>query len=175
MTFNINLDKIFDNIKKLWPLAFALGSTTGFILFVPENIHDKLHISDLPEIWYTVFGISFIISIFFLSFAIFQTVFSLFKKEVLTRLTVRKLKHSYESLNSAQKAIICEMLQSREKYLIMSLYNGNARLLVSKKFIYYPQQTGILLNNNEIAVRYYPHPWLVDEYNRDSAFFLKNR
>lgn len=173
MTFNINLDKIFDNIKKIWPLAFALGSATGFILFVPESTRDKLHISDLPEIWYTVFGICFIISIFFLSFALFQTIFSFFKRKVLTRLTIRNLKHSFESLNSAQKTIIREMLQSREKYLVMSMYDGNASYLTSKGFIYRPSQPVIFLDNNELGTRYHPQPWLITEYNKNPGFFNK--
>ena len=56
-------EKTFDNFKKITPALVAIALLTGMILFLPESILDKMGLSNLPDLWNKVIGLTFLLSV----------------------------------------------------------------------------------------------------------------
>ena len=56
-------EKTFDNFKKITPALVAIALLTGMILFLPESILDKMALSNLPDLWNKVIGLTFLLSV----------------------------------------------------------------------------------------------------------------
>lgn len=176
MTFNLSVDKIFDNLRKLSPIVLAMGIVTGAILFLPYEILEKIHMENIPENWLTCIGFIFLLSIFLTIIIVCQLVVSWAKKELTYVFKSHKLKQSFKSLSPTQKSIIQELLHSEDKLVILKMTDGNAAYLIKMGFIQMPKQPVILdrHDRNIIWCRYLAQPWLLTAYNRDPNYFFND-
>lgn len=176
MTFNLSVDKIFDNLRKLGPIVLAMSIVTGSILFLPYEILEKIYMENIPEIWLTRIGFIFLVSIF-LTFIIVLQLIVLWAREGLTYVfKSHKLKQSFKSLSPIQKGIIRELLHSEDKVIILKMTDGNARYLINMGFLQMPRQTMVFAHHDQGAIlcRYLAQPWLLSAYNKDPKYFFED-
>ncbi|MBE5907649.1 MAG: hypothetical protein E7278_02290 [Lachnospiraceae bacterium] len=84
---------------------------------------------------------------------------------------MRNMKKKYLSLNQRQKEIIIELLLSEDKTIILDKNSGDTVYLVQNMFLYQPEQLFIPGFNNEMLLKYVPHPWLLDMFNKEEDLF----
>lgn len=176
MTFNLSIDKIFNNLRKLTPVFLAVGIVTGSVLFLPYDILEKLHISNIPENRLALIGLIFLMSIFLMVIIVCQSIISWIGEKLKYTLMFRNLKRGFHSLSLTQKRIIQELLLNEEKYVILKTTDGNAVYLTEKGYIWRPQQAAMLVDHDRYSIccKYMAQPWLLSAYNKDPDFFFKN-
>lgn len=165
------VEKIFENFKRITPALFAIAILTGLLLFLPDNVLNKMSLNSLPDIWKQLIGIIFLFSIALISTIILSEFFSLFmsriKKICFQKTQVKKL----EKLSQRQKNIILELLKSEDKSIQLDRNSRDTVYLKINRFIYQPEQLTCLGVHNEIILTYVPYPWLLDLYNTHSEYF----
>lgn len=176
MTFNLSLDKLFGNLRKLGPIILAIGIVSGLILFLPESAIKKLHLEAIPENWFAPIGIIFLVSVFLIIIIVSQLIISGITKRLSYTINLRALKKSFNTLSPIQKHIIRELLLSDEKYVILEITDGNASFLTEKGYIWRPAQPVILgrHDRNSIRTKFLAQPWLLSAYNKDPDYFLRD-
>ena len=177
MTFNLNIDKLFANLRKLVPIILAIGIVAGLILFLPSSVVQKLHLGDIPENWLAIIGIIFLLSVFLIIIIVSHCIIAIASKKAKIILKIFQMKRSFASLDPMQKSIIRKLLQSGEKYIVLEIADGNADYLIAKGFIYRPDQPAILGwkdgEGDVLCAKYLAQPWLLTAYNKSPDYFLK--
>ena len=171
MTFNVQMDKLFEHLQKASPVVVAITIVTGAILFLPESLRGKLYISNISEQWLQIIGIIFLFSAFLIITIICQMVISSISRKMKNHQQLKRLMKQYETLDARQKGIISELLHSEEKSIVLDMYDGDAQYLTSLGFIFGPQQPVTLDWNDKLYVKFLPKPWLLNLYNQNPNRF----
>ena len=174
MNINIDLDKLFENLKKISPVVVSIGIVSGLLLFLPDAILQTLHLAELPEIWLRIVAIIFLFCIMICLTVFFRYIGQLIKKKIVWTQASKKHKESFRELDESQKEIIRTILTSKEKQILLAWNDGNADYLLRCGFIFQPaQELEIDWNTNGYLVRFLAQPWLITEFNKNPDFFLK--
>lgn len=164
-------EKIFDNFKKITPALVAVTILTGLLLFLPENILFRMSLDKLRDSWKQIIGMLFLLS----STLVFTMIFfSLISRIVIIwrkKINRLNLKNKYRKLSITQKAIILELLRSKDKTIMLDKNSGDTIYLVNKMFLHQPEQVFSLGWNNEMILTYVPQLWLMELYNEDPKLF----
>ena len=56
-------EKTFDNFKRITPALVAVAILTGLLLFLPQNVLEKMNLYELPVLWNRIIGIVFLLSV----------------------------------------------------------------------------------------------------------------
>ena len=153
------IEKIFDNFKKITPALVAVTILTGLLLFLPENILFRMSLDKLRDSWKQIIGMLFLLSL--------TLIFKIWRKKI-NRLN---LKNKYRKLSITQKAIILELLRSKDKTIMLDKNSGDTIFLVNEMFLHQPEQVFSLGWNNEMILTYVPELWLMKLYNEDPKLF----
>jgi hypothetical protein len=81
------------------------------------------------------------------------------------------LKKKLQTLSPRQKAIILQVLRSKDKTITLDKNSGDTIYLVNNLFLHMPEQAFTLGWNNEMILTYVSQPWLLDLYNEESELF----
>ena len=164
---SIDTNKVFDDFKKLTPALFALMILTGLILFLPQNILNKMALDDLPNTVKSIVGVVFLLStaltITIILFSVFENIISQRKKKRFITNQIEKIKR----LSISQKKILFQLLHSEEKSIRLDPNSGDTLYLKNNLFIYEPTQVFSVDYDNNAIMTYVPHPWLLDLYNEN--------
>ena len=164
-------EKTFDNFKKITPALVAVAILTGLLLFLPKSILAKMNLDELPVLWNRIIGIIFLLSIALIAtMIVFSAISRIASKQREKRIN-ENLKKKYQSLSSKQKSIIMQLLRSKDKTIILDKYSGDTIYLEDNLFIHMPQQLVTVDWDNQMKVRYVPHPWLMELYNAEPELF----
>lgn len=164
-------EKTFDNFKKITPALVAIALLTGMILFLPESILDKMALSNLPDLWNKVIGLTFLLSVALIITLVVFSIISRIRDKRQTKRLREKLKKNLKRLSPRQKSIVVQLLHSEDKTISLDKNSGDTIYLVNSLFIYMPQQAFTLGWNNEMILTYVPQPWLLDLFNDEPELF----
>ena len=164
-------EKTFDNFKKITPALVAIALLTGMILFLPELILDKMGLSNLPDLWNKVIGLTFLLSVALIITLVVFSIISRIRDKRQTKWLREKLKKNLKRLSPRQKSIVVQLLHSEDKTISLDKNSGDTIYLVNNLFIYMPQQAFTLGWNNEMILTYVPQPWLLDLFNDEPELF----
>ena len=163
------IEKIFDNFKKITPALVAVTILTGLLLFLPENILFRMSLDKLRDSWKQIIGMLFLLSLTLIFTMIFFSLISRIVKIWRKKINRLNLKNKYRKLSITQKAIILELLRSKDKTIMLDKNSGDTIFLVNEMFLHQPEQVFSLVWNNEIT--YVPELWLMKLYNEDPKLF----
>ena len=176
MTFNLSIDKLFDNLQKLGPVIIAVEIVTGLILFLPKGALSIVHLENLQQGWLTIIGVIFLLSFFLSIVILFRLILSTFSKHMRPAFTATRIKRQFKKLDPHQKAIIQALLQNDEKNIVLHITDGNAEYLMSCGLLARPAQhatTAYGYNDSVIiCAKFIAHPMLLSAFNKDPNFFL---
>lgn len=165
------IEKLFDNFKKITPALVAITILTGLILFLPDNILFRMSLDKIRDSWKQIIGMLFLLSLTLIFTMIF---FSLISRIVIIwrkKINRLNLKNKYRKLSITQKAIILELLRSKDKTIMLDKNSGDTIYLVNEIFLHQPEQVFSLGRNNEMILTYVPQLWLMELYNEDPELF----
>lgn len=165
------LEKTFDNFKKITPALVAIALLTGMILFLPESILDKMALSNLPDLWNKVIGLTFLLSVALIITLVVFSIISRIRDKRQTKRFRENLKKNLKRLSPRQKSIVVQLLHSEDKTISLDKNSGDTIYLVNNLFIYMPQQAVTLGWNNEMILTYVTQPWLLDLFNDEPELF----
>ncbi len=175
----VNYDKIifkvFDGFKKITPALLAIMITSGAIIFLPNDILEKLGLYELPPICTTVIGLVFLISsslIITIGISIVcKFVFSKINSNICSKIRINHLRKKYDNLSSVHKKIIIDILNSINKTKELDAASGDVIYLCQHRFIYAPEQSSDLFDYANNIYKFVPHPWLIDYYIEKPELF----
>ena len=171
-SFDKIIDKVFDGFKKVTPALVALALISGFVLFLPTAILEKLGLNNLPPIMLSITGIVFLLSSALIITILGSVVFKKGIKKIKHKQLIKGLKKKCLELSPPQKKIIISLLKSSSKSIELDGISGDTIYLSENHFIYRPQQVLTSLDNQYV---YVPHPWLIDLFQKEpELFILKN-
>lgn len=165
------IEKIFDNFKKITPALAAVTILTGLLLFLPENILFRMSLDKLRDSWKQIIGMLFLLSLTLIFTMIFFSLISRIVKIWRKKINRLNLKNKYRKLSITQKAIILELLRSKDKTIMLDKNSGDTIFLVNEMFLHQPEQVFSLGWNNEMILTYVPELWLMKLYNEDPKLF----
>lgn len=165
------IEKIFDNFKKITPALVAVTILTGLLLFLPENILFRMSLDKLRDSWKQIIGMLFLLSLTLIFTMIFFSLISRIVKIWRKKINRLNLKNKYRKLSITQKAIILELLRSKDKTIMLDKNSGDTIFLVNEMFLHQPEQVFSLGWNNEMILTYVPELWLMKLYNEDPKLF----
>ena len=171
ISVDIISEKTFDNFKKITPALVAIALLTGMILFLPESILDKMALSNLPDLWNKVIGLTFLLSVALIITLVVFSIISRIRDKRQTKRLRENLKKNLKRLSPRQKSIVVQLLHSEDKTISLDKNSGDTIYLVNNLFIYMPQQAVTLGWNNEMILTYVPQPWLLDLFNDEPELF----
>ena len=126
-----DFDNIFNGLKKLSPALVALSIATGFIVFAPKWLLEKLGIQNLPDIITSIVG-----GVFILSTALIITIatFSVIKG-IGNRRHFRALEKQIDGLTPDELIRVLMMYHAPGNALSMSIQDGVTSALIGKNII----------------------------------------
>lgn len=164
-------EKTFDNFKKITPALVAVAILTGLLLFLPQNILEKMNLDELPVLWSRIIGIVFLLSVALVITIVVFSAISQFSSKIRNKRIRKNLKKKYQMLSPRQRAIILHVLKSGDKTISLDKNSGDTIYLVNNLFLHMPEQAFTLGWNNEMILTYVPQPWLLDLYNEEPELF----
>jgi len=164
-------EKTFDNFKKITPALTAVSILSGLILFLPDNILEKMSLNELPVIWRRIVGIAFLLSIALIVTIVCFSVRSRIMETVQKHTIQKKLRRKIDLLSPQQREIIISLLKSSDKTISLDKNAGDTVYLEANGFLHMPQQVISLGFDNGMIVTYVPQPWLMELYNDDPELF----
>lgn len=151
-------EKTFDNFKKITPALVAVAILTGLLLFLPQNILEKMNLDELPVLWSRIIGIVFLLSVALVITIVVFSAISQFSSKIRNKRIRKNLKKKYQMLSPRQRAIILQVLKSGDKTISLDKNSGDTIYLVNNLFLHMPEQAFTLGWNNEMILTYVPQP-----------------
>ena len=140
-------------------------------MFLPENILFRMSLDKLRDSWKQIIGMLFLLSLTLIFTMIFFSLISRIVKIWRKKINRLNLKNKYRKLSITQKAIILELLRSKDKTIMLDKNSGDTIFLVNEMFLHQPEQVFSLGWNNEMILTYVPELWLMKLYNEDPKLF----
>ena len=164
-------EKTFDNFKKITPALVAVAILTSLLLFLPQNVLEKMNLDEMPVLWSRIIGIVFLLSVSLVITIVVFSAISQFTSKKRNKLIRKNLKEKYLMLSPRQRTIILQVLKSDDKTISLDKNSGDTIYLVNNLFLHMPEQAFTLGWNNEMILTYVPQPWLLDLYNEEPELF----
>lgn len=164
-------EKAFDNFKKVTPALTAIAMMTGMLLFLPQSILAKMKLDEMPVLWNQIVGMIFLLSIALIITIVLFSIIAKIKEKQKRKRFRENLRRNLKNLSADQKNIICKLLSSKNKTIVLDKNSGDTVYLVNNSFIHGPDQVVTPGWNHEIMMRYVPQPWLMDLYNEEPELF----
>lgn len=166
------IEKVFDNFKKVTPLLLAIALITGLILFLPENILEKMALNDLPNAWRIIVGLVFLLTSVLTVVIFLKSIL----KPIISRIRIKqyqqKMRNKYIQLSEDKKQIILDLLKRAGEPVELDSSLGIVRYLESSHFIVRTQNIGTFDEyGNGIVFPYMAQKWLMELYDREPTLF----
>lgn len=120
MDIKLDVNKVFDNLKKLSPALLAICLSSGLLVLAPESFLVKLRIDSLPRVVYQIVsGIFVVSSILVLTIAFFEII-----QVVRVHRTNRLLEKQIDELTYDEIMRVLIMYHMPGNTLSMSIQDG---------------------------------------------------
>lgn len=169
------IDKVFAGFKKITPALVAVSLASGAVLFLPARVLNVLGLNELPKPARTTIGILFLLSTILIVTIFLSSIWQKATRKMRSIKLLKELRKRYIALAPEQKKIVLELLKDEEKVIFLDEASGNTQYLLENNFIYRPWQAFSPEHDNTIFMKYIPHPWLIDLYNKEPKLFNANR
>ena len=165
------IDKVFAGFKKITPALVAVSLASSAILLLPKNFLELLGLHELPGKARTVIGIQFLLSATLIITIALSSCWRFVTRKIRHTKVLIQLKKRFLALAPEQKEIVLELLKSENKVILLDATSGNTLYLQNNNFIYRPEQIFSAGYDNEMYMKFTPHPWLIDLYNNEPELF----
>lgn len=130
MKFDIG--EAFNGLKKSSPALIAICFASGFYVFAPKTVLQRIGLDGLPKIASQIIGGAFVLSV-----ALMITILSSsFIKKMKGKRTIRKLEKQVDDLTPDEMLRLLMMFHQPGNTISMSLQDGITGTLFTKKMIY---------------------------------------
>ena len=165
------IDKVFAGFKKITPALIATSLASSAVLFLPTNILELLGLKGVSGNTRTVIGVLFLLSTTLIVTIALSSFWKLVIRKIRQAKILKNLRKRFLGLAPEQKRIVLELLKSEDKVILLDATSGNTLYLQNNNFIYRPEQIFSPGYDNEIYMKFTPHPWLIDLYNNEPELF----
>lgn len=165
------IDKVFAGFKKITPALVAVSLVSSAMLFLPANILELLGLKELSGNTRTVIGMLFLLSTTLIITIALSSFWKFVTRKIRNTKMLKNLRKRFLSLAPEQKEIVLELLKSEDKVILLDATSGNTLYLQNNNFIFRPEQIVSAGYDNEIYMKFTPHPWLIDLYNNEPELF----
>jgi hypothetical protein len=165
------IDKVFAGFKKITPALVAVSLVSGAILFLPKAILELLGLNELPDNVRTTIGVTFLLSAALIITIVVSSCWKSITRKIKHKNMLKNLRSRFIALAPEQKEIVLELLKSEDKVILLDIAAGNTRYLQENNFIHRPEQIFSAGYDNEVYMKFIPHPWLIDLYNKEPELF----
>lgn len=156
--------------RKVFIIAFAVMLFTGLVLFLPEEVINKLYLNGIKNSIGTILGIIFLISAVIIIVLLTVLVFDFFKKKYIIKATKKKIrKYLLNCKNKAVIDIIKSLLRQEDHTEKLQINNGAVAELTHRGIISLttsnnPVDFGY---DNEMYTNYFLQPFIVEIIRED--------
>ena len=167
--------KVFDGFKRWTPALLAVLIVTGLILFLPDALLQRMALDNIPSLWRVIVGLLFLLS---LALIVSIGLFEAWNKATSGRRQKKALNKRIEMLKDMSpelKAILRDMMESKDKSIVLTREAGNTQYLMEKGLIFQPQQIIEYSTDNELRATYNPQPWLMELYNKNPGILEQEK
>ena len=168
--------KEFINFLKLPPsILAAIAMGTGLILFLPLNILQKLALDNIPELWNTILGLSFIISTAILVIYCVSKISAYIFSRLRWVYFKKKFNKTMGNLRYEELATVALLYRSQNYTSRLPLTDGVTIRLINKMVIQHTSATSLTYGDNllipftitPIAQEYIDkHPELIEGFDK---------
>lgn len=153
--------KDFISFLKLPPsILSALVIASGFIIFAPTELLERLYFIDFKDKYGFYIGLVFIVSLsILLVYLIIKLVQYIFEKKSNKKRSENQLRFLKE-LNIDEKQLIREMIESSDYTLELPVNNG-VIVKLQNYFVIAPAGTTHLVNGYDMRIPFFVQPWVV--------------
>ena len=116
-------------------LMLATFCTTGFILFIPEEILEKIYLLEARDKFGIFIGIIFILSMFIVILKLITFFINKFKLWYQNKKSIKNLEKGLKNLREEEKEMIKSLTQTKNNTLMLPLNNGIVAKLESLTII----------------------------------------
>ena len=128
----LDLDNVFNGLKKTSPALIAVFITSCFVIFAPDFLLEKIGINGLPPFVKQIIG-----GIFLLSLTLILTIFCFsISKTIKSKRAIRLLEKQIQELTRDELERVLMMYYSPGHALSMSVQDGVTGALKGKRIIY---------------------------------------
>ena len=169
--FNDKLTDVFESFKVVTPALIAVAISTGFLIFLPTSVLERMALDDIPDGWRAAIGMVFLISVtLILTIAIVGLCKQIYRS-YQNRSVVRRLRAKFEKLSADQKELLIYMLRSSDKSLRLDPTDGDVVYLKNAGFINQADKGWFFGPGYIEPVRFTPQPWLMEFYLEEPEKF----
>ncbi len=162
MKVDINLADILKLPIKILA-SIALG--TGLILFLPNDIIDKLFLKSFRKSFGFIIGIVFIISISIVSVSIVIAIFQVVSKKIIFSKTKKSRERCLNNLDVYQKTIVYDLYSKLNHTDELPLNDGAVKWLEQNMIIGKATNQHFIENLLNPAFPYLLQPWVINYLN----------
>lgn len=164
-------EKVFNNFKKVSPALLAVAIATALILFLPKEVLSRMALDDLPNVWKTIIGIVFIVSVALLLTIIITKNASKFATK-RSNIKLRKhLENGITKLSPGQKQILITALNSPDKRIRLDPFSGDVAYLENNLYLHKMETYMFVGPGYNEPITYAPEPWLLELFNEKPELF----
>lgn len=151
--------------------ALAVGA--GLILFLPNDIINKLYLVSFKEKFGFILGITFTISVSILLMSAFVFIINSILSSWLSKKRTKQYKQNLSKLNMYEKSIIAALYERPDNTLSLPINKGITRKLTHYNIISPVSSQAIVYgDSDEWSMPYFLQPWVI-EYIQENASFLR--
>lgn len=145
----------------------ALAVGTGLILFLPNDIIDKLYLVLFKEKFGFVLGITFTVSVSILLMSAIVFIINSILSSWLSKKRIQQYKQNLFKLNMYEKSIIAALSERPDNTLNLPINKGITRTLTHYQIISPVSSQAIVYgDSNEWSMPYFLQPWVIDIFKR---------
>ncbi|MCM3574711.1 superinfection exclusion B family protein [Mesobacillus subterraneus] len=152
--------------------ALAVGA--GLILFLPNEIINKLYLLSFKEKFGFVLGITFTISVSILLMSVIGFIINSILSSWLSKKKIQQYKQTLYKLNMYEKSIIAALYERPDNTLNLPINKGIIRKLTHSHIISPVSSQAIVYGDSEEwSMPYFLQPWVI-EFIQENPEFLKD-
>lgn len=165
MNFEFKIIEFFNLPVKI---MFSICICTGLILFLPDNLVNKIYIEDIRNKYGFIIGIIFLITVAIITVKFIILIYTFFSNLYYYKKFKKTSKIRLLNLNDYQKAIVCS-LYLKDNYTEKLPINDGGVLILRQNMVITEISTQYFVNDiNNAKIPFMLNPWVVEILKKDS-------
>ena len=154
-------------------IMMALFFSTGLVLFLPEDIIEKVYLNEFKDKYGSILGIVFIVSLSILLFSLIFFIFQYFFMKFSNKKFMKNAEDKLLSLNRQERYVIREFFNTSDNTLNLPVNNGLTTKLEYYKIIGKAASTSIVsgYDSNDWRFPYLLQPWVYEVIKKHPNYF----
>lgn len=165
MNFEFNLADFF---KLPTRIMSALSLASGMILFLPDNIVEKIYMTKFRANFGFIIGLVFIVSVSILLVTLIISSYSYIHHKRFMKRFKAKANENLQKLDEYQKAIIYGLYLEINHTDELPIYDGSVKWLEQNMMITKTTNQYAVSDLNNAVFPYMLQPWVIEELQKDN-------